>query len=65
MRTSLLLTILLLGNGCEPFVVEFPDLSIPKNFQASNVDPNSKLYQGGEIKVLTWKVACPKYCPKV
>ena len=56
MRTSLLLILLLLGNGCDPFVVEFPDSSIPKRFEASNIDSDSKIYQGGGIKVLTWNM---------
>ena len=56
MKNLLFLTLLLLGNGCEPFVVEFPDLSIPKKFEAANVDSNSKTYQGGGIKVLTWNM---------
>ena len=56
MKNFLLLTLLLLGNGCEPFVVEFPDLSTPKKFEATNVDSNSKTYQGGAIKVLTWNM---------
>ena len=56
MRISLLLIFLLLGNGCEPFVVEFPDSSTPKRFEASNIDSDSKTYQGGGIKVLTWNM---------
>ena len=56
MRTPLLLILLLLGNGCEPFVVQFPGSSIPKRFEASNIDSDSKIYQGGGIKVLTWNM---------
>ena len=56
MKHLLFFTLLLLGNGCEPFVVEFPDLSTPKKFEAANVDSNSKTYQGGGIKVLTWNM---------
>ena len=56
MKNYLILTLLLLGNGCEPFVADFPDLSTPKKFEAANVDSNSKTYQGGSIKVLTWNM---------
>ena len=56
MKNLLFLTLLLLGNGCEPFVVEFPDLSTPKRFAAAYVASISKTYQGGSIKVLTWNM---------
>ena len=36
MKNFLLLTLLLLGNGCEPFVVEFPDFNTAKECYESN-----------------------------
>ena len=52
MRNFLLLTLLLLGNGCEPFVVEFPDLSTPKKFEAANVDQIQKHIKEEALKFL-------------
>ena len=55
-RFSFTLLVIFIFNGCEPFVVEFPDSSEPLTFTASSVDTNSKSYQGGSLKVLTWNM---------
>ena len=43
-------------NGCQPFVTEFSDNKDLLKFEASNVDQNSSVYQGGEVKVFTWNI---------
>ena len=43
-------------NGCQPFVTEFSDSKDLLKFEASNIDQNSSVYQGGEVKVFTWNI---------
>ena len=56
MRYCQTLLFFLLITGCEPFVNEFSDTSVPLRFEASNVDNSSSAYQGGGVKVLTWNM---------
>ena len=56
MRYCQTLLFFLLIIGCEPFVNEFSDSSVPLRFEASNMDNSSSAYQGGGVKVLTWNM---------
>ena len=55
-RPSFVLLVLFICSGCDSFVVEFPDSSEPLKFTASNVDQDSKTYQDGGLKILTWNM---------
>ena len=55
-RPSFIFLILFICSGCDPFVVEFPDSSEPLKFTASSVDKDSKTYQDGDLKILTWNM---------
>ena len=41
--------------GCKPFVTDFPALSDPLFFTATNVSDSDE-YGGGEVRVLTWNI---------
>ena len=56
MRYCQTLLFFLLIIGCEPFVNEFSDSSVPLRIEASNMDNSSSAYQGGGVKVLTWNM---------
>ena len=56
MKKVIALSFLLFIFSCDPFVTEFADISEAEMYVAANSSNSEQLYNGGQVKVVTWNI---------